>query len=87
MTLLKWKGSTVKQPNGELDNDLYMVLHFSFDAPIYYAKYEVAVPQGKYLNYKLTKLDDNLEKTTRDGHDFYKWEFHNLNKLMREELS
>jgi hypothetical protein len=85
--VIEIEGTYSWQPSGELDNELALVTYLSFDAPIYYAKYEVAVPHDKYLGYRLHKLEDSTKKETREGYDFYRWQYSNLHKLEKEDAT
>ncbi len=75
----KWHQQT------EFDNELALIHYVSFNAPIYYKKFEVAVPAGMYLGYMHHKLADDLVKSTKDGYDYYKWEYNNIPKVEKEE--
>ena len=83
--IIQLEGNYSWQPSGELNNELALVSYFTFEAPIYYLKYEVAVQEGRYLGYKHHKLADNTKKYTKNGYDFYKWEYSNVHKVEREE--
>ncbi len=74
-----WKQQT------ELDQEFSLVHYISFDAPIYYKKYEVAVSSGTYLGHLCHKLSDNVIKTKRSGYDFYTWEYHDIPKIENED--
>jgi len=69
----------------ELDQDLVFIHYVSFEAPVYYHKFEVAIPKGKYMGYMYHKLDNTLKKSTHDGFDFYNWEYYDLPKIENEE--
>ncbi|MBC7864439.1 MAG: DUF3857 domain-containing protein, partial [Bacteroidia bacterium] len=71
----------------QFPNDYYTYTYFSYEGPVNYIKYEVAVPAGKYLGYHHHKLKDNLEKTTHDGYDFYKWQYKDVQKTMNEDAT
>jgi hypothetical protein len=74
-------------PQSELDNELTLMNFFTFDAPVYYTKFEVAVPKGKKLNYLLHKLENNLVQSTKGNYDYYRWEYHDTHKMEHEEAS
>jgi len=74
----KWKQQT------ELGQEFSLIHYVSFDAPIYYKKYEVAVPKGIYLGHLTHKLSDNVIKSSRNEFDFYLWEYHDLPKIENE---
>jgi tetratricopeptide (TPR) repeat protein len=69
----------------ELDQELVFTHYISFEAPVFYHKFEVALPAGKYLGYRYHKLDSTLKKTSHDGFDFYNWEYTNIPKIETEE--
>ncbi len=71
----------------EMDQELALIHYVSFEAPIYYHKFEVAVPQKKYLGYMYHKIQDVLEQSNHDGFDFYKWEYNNLPKVENEDAT
>lgn len=71
----------------EMDQELALIHYVSFEAPIYYHKFEVAVPQKKYLGYMYHKIRDVLEQSSHDGFDFYKWEYSNLPKVENEDAT
>ena len=73
------------EQDGELGRDFYMVHYVSFEAPIYYHKFEVAVSKNRQLSYRYHKLPPNLNKSTHNDFDFYRWEFNNIPKVESEE--
>jgi hypothetical protein len=75
------------EQQSELDQELALIHYVSFEAPIYYHKFEVAVPQKKYLGYMYHKLDSALVRSNHDGFDFYKWEYSNMSKVENEDAA
>ncbi|MBL7893496.1 MAG: hypothetical protein JNL63_12755 [Bacteroidia bacterium] len=75
------------EQQSELDQELSLIHYVSFEAPIYYHKFEVAVPEKKYLGYMYHKLDSALKKYTNNGFDFYKWEYYNMSKVENEDAT
>lgn len=71
--------------SSERGNELTYFQRMMFHAPVHFAKVEVAVPQGTYLGHKVYKLEDNLQRTTKEGYDFYTWKYHNIPKVVDEE--
>jgi hypothetical protein len=72
---------------GQFPTDYYTYTYFSFEGPVNYIKYEVALPEGKYLGYHHHKLNDNLQKAAKDGYDFYKWEYKDVPRIMNEDAT
>ena len=70
-----------------ITNEYYNRTYMNFDAPVYYEKYEVAVPEGRYLGYMHHKLEDNLEKSNQKGFDMYDWKYHNVPGLAFEDAA
>jgi len=85
--IIQIEGMYTWHPQSELDNELTMNNFFTFEAPVYYTKYEVALRTGKKLNYLHHNLVDNLQKSNHDGYDFYRWEYHDTHKMEHEEAS
>lgn len=60
--------------------------HFVFfPDPVFYSKFDFAVPKGKYLGYKTHKMDKEPKKFT-DSYNFdhYQWQNYNLEKIQDE---
>lgn len=70
-----------------IDDNNYFFTYLSFEAPTYYSKYEVAVPEGKKISYLHYKVEDNLQKSVEKGFEFYKWEYSNLPKIANEDAT
>jgi len=77
--------SFTKTGAGQLGNEYYGTTYMNFEDPVYYAKYEVAVPKGKYLGYTCHKVEDVLKKYSEKDFDFYRWEYNNIPKVAFEE--
>ena len=73
------------EQEGELDQEFYIIHYVSFEAPIYYHKFEMALAGNDPLNYIYHKIPDNLKKSTHDGFNFYRWEFSYLPKVESED--
>jgi hypothetical protein len=73
------------QQFSELDRELYMIHYSSFEAPIYYSKFEVAVPSGQFLAHQTHLLEDKLVRSSKNGYDFYTWEYNQLPKVENED--
>lgn len=69
----------------QLDTAFSMTHYIAFDVPIWYKKFEVALPEGRYLNTMTHLTENNYKKTTQDKFDFYRWEFRELPKAENEE--
>lgn len=69
----------------QLDTTFAMTHYTMFDVPIWYKKFELALPAGEYLNHKTHLVQDAPKKTSHDGYDFYRWEFENVKKVENEE--
>jgi transglutaminase-like putative cysteine protease len=85
--IIQIEGGYTWRPESELDNQLTMNNFFTFDAPVYYTKFEVAVPHGKKLNYLLHKMENKVQQASKDGYDFYRWEYHDTHKMEHEDAS
>lgn len=83
--LIQIDGVQEWEQQSELDRELALIHYVSFEAPIYYHKFEVAVPEKKHLGYMYHKLDSTLTRSTHDGFDFYKWEYRNMSKIENED--
>lgn len=68
-----------------ITNEYYTRTYLNFEAPVYYEKYEIAVPQSQYFGYMDHKLDGDVQKRTDKGFDFYKWDLHNVPAVAIEE--
>jgi transglutaminase-like putative cysteine protease len=66
-------------------NEYYTRTYLNFDAPVYYEKYEVAVPEGKYFGFYNHKLEGEVQKSNDRGFDFYKWEYQYIPGVASEE--
>lgn len=75
------------EQQSELDQELALIHYVSFETPIYYHKFEVAVPHKKYFGYMYHKLSDVVEKSSHDGFDFYKWQYYNMPKVENEDAT
>ncbi|MBC7426794.1 MAG: hypothetical protein H7321_09690 [Bacteroidia bacterium] len=58
---------------------------FTFEAPIYYSKYEIAVPENTFLGYIVHKLPGEVQKNNDNGFTHYKWDFNYLPKVANEK--
>ncbi len=83
--LIQIEASSDWTPKSDLGNELVYFNYASFHAPIMNYKLEAAFPQGKPINVLTHKVVDNKVKTTKDGYDYYKWEYKNLPKSTSEE--
>lgn len=85
--LIQIEGKTSGDAKSEFGNEFFLFKSLAFESPCYYAKIEVGMMAGKYLGYQMHYLADNLSKVSRDGFDFYKWEFNHLPKLVDEDAT
>lgn len=85
--LIQLETSADWRPNSELGNELIMFNYTTYHAPVYNFKMEVMIPEGKAFNYKVHKLDDTMQKETRDGFDHYTWKYKYIPKVSREEAA
>ncbi|MEW6467523.1 MAG: transglutaminase domain-containing protein [Bacteroidota bacterium] len=77
--------SFTKTGASPLGNEFYSTTYMNFEDPVYYAKFEVAVPEGKYLGYTCHKVEDVMKKHSGKGYDFYRWEYKDIPKVAFEE--
>ncbi len=82
---IKLEGKTKWNSSTEMGNNMNLFNVLSLHAPVYYAKLEIAVPQGHPFYYSVHKVKDNLQKTNLDGFDFYKWEYKEIDKVTEED--
>ncbi|MBL1279147.1 MAG: DUF3857 domain-containing protein [Fluviicola sp.] len=83
--VIQLEASSKWTPSNDLGNNLIFFNYASFHAPIIDYKMEAAFPEGKKINILTHKLKDKHSKSTKDGMDFYKWEYRNLPKSTFEE--
>jgi tetratricopeptide (TPR) repeat protein len=83
--IIQVEGSMDWRPTVPFGNELIIFNLMNFPQPTHYSKFEVGVPKGKYLGYRLHNLADKLEKEERDGMDFYRWEYTKLPKVIEED--
>jgi len=78
-------GKSTLSPSSQLVGQYYFYNHMSFEAPVLYSKLEVITPKATPIQYKLHKLNDVLKKESKDGMDYYKWEYKKIPAVIREE--
>ncbi|TND10629.1 MAG: transglutaminase [Bacteroidetes bacterium] len=76
----KWSGY-----EEQLDTAFSMTHYVAFDVPIWYKKFEVAIPEGRYLNTMTHLTENKYTKTAHDKFDFYRWEYSDVPKAENEE--
>jgi len=73
------------QYDEQLDAEFTMTHYVAFDVPIWHKKFEIAVPAGRYLG-NMTHLTENcVKKDSREGFDFYRWEYADVPKAENED--
>ncbi len=83
--MIRLEGQMTESLAGYLDREFYRMAFFSFHAPIHYAKFQVLVPEGRYMGYLHHNLEDNVVKKHVSSYDSYTWEYADLPKIHREE--
>lgn len=83
--LIQLEASSEWRPESELGNELVLFNYLTYHAPVYNCKLEVAIPEGKKINTKVHRLEDNKVKTTKNGYDHYTWEYDYIPKVRGEE--
>lgn len=74
--------------SGSMDSEFdgfFLLNYLSYDAPVYYCKVEVIMPENIVYNYDIHKLKDNVVKKKDKGYEYYRWEFSDLPKVEDEE--
>ena len=79
------EGSSSWRHFSDLGYRLDMIQTMMFHAPIHYANVQVALPEGMPINYSLHKLNDPLTKSTKDGYDYYQWEYDGIPQVVWED--
>ena len=69
----------------QFDQELISSISLFGDDPVYRTRVELLLPAGKYIDYRLYNLEDNVVKSTRDGYDSYLWDFHHLPRDFEED--
>lgn len=78
--LYKWT-----QYDEQLDTEFTMTHYVAFDVPIWHKKFEIAIPQGRYLGQMTHLVPNNVQKSTHDQFDFYRWQYTGLPKAENED--
>lgn len=74
--------------SGSMDSEFdgfFMLNYLSYEAPVYYCKVEVIMPESTVYNYDIHKLKDNVVKKKEKGYDYYRWEFTDIAKVEEED--
>lgn len=83
--LIKIEGKSEFSTTREIDEELSFVNYYFFTDPLYFTKFEIAIPKGKKLWYEMHKLEDNVKLSTKGDFDFYRWEFRNMAAIGNED--
>ncbi|HNW98056.1 MAG TPA: DUF3857 domain-containing protein [Bacteroidales bacterium] len=82
--IIKLEGTYKGYLENEFDNSMFLLNYISFDAPVYYSKIEVILPDSIEFKYDCHKVTDNVIKKNENGYTFYRWELNNIPKYEEE---
>ena len=78
-------GKSTLTPSSQLNGHYFFYNHMSFETPVLYSKLEIITPQTTPIQYQVHKLRDALQKSNKDGMNYYKWEYKKVPAVVQEE--
>jgi len=78
-------GKSTLTPSSQLNGHYFFYNHMSFETPVLYSKLEIITPQTTPIQYQVHKLRDVLQKSNKDGMNYYKWEYKKVPAVVQEE--
>jgi len=78
--LIQIEGQAHFHTSSTFPGEYYTNMGLWFDSPIYYSKFEILVPHGRYLGYLHHRLDSTPVRSIKGEYDSYKWEYSELPK-------
>ena len=80
-------GKSTLTPSSQLNGHYFFYNHMSFETPVLYSKLEIITPQTTPIQYQVHKLRDVLQKSNKDGMNYYKWEYKKVPAVVQEEAT
>ncbi|MFH0865957.1 MAG: tetratricopeptide repeat protein, partial [Bacteroidota bacterium] len=66
--IIKMEGTYQGFQENEFNDGMFLLTYISFDAPVYYSKIEVMMPDSIEYKYDCHKVTDNITKKTENGY-------------------
>lgn len=83
--LIQVEGHDVSEAQTIFGQEFYHQHFVFFPDPVFYSKFDFAVPKGKFVAYKTHKMDkEPVFSTDSFGYDHYQWQNSNLEKIQDE---
>jgi len=83
--MIMLEGTAEYKSQSLFDDEFINFFTYRFDSPIYYSKFEVAIPDYRTLNVANHKFKTELDTFVENNIRHYRWEFHNIPAVEREE--
>jgi tetratricopeptide (TPR) repeat protein len=83
--LIQVEGKSEYELNGIFDNELNNNYYLFYPDPVYYSKFELAIPEDKDLVYSMHKISGEPETFMNESYRHYRWLHYNLAGIENEE--
>lgn len=71
--------------NGPFDNEITNGYYLFYTDPVYFSKFEVAIPKGKVLEYRMHKFEGSPDNFSNTQYMHYRWQHYHLPGIKDEE--
>ena len=83
--IIQLEGNYSGSIGNEFNDGFFMLNYLTIDAPVYYCKVEMILPETMVYNYDVHKVKDNVVKKNENGYQYYTWEYNDLPKVQEED--